>query len=102
MYCESKVCIVIEKATVFLLATKAFCRDGWAIDGKLRIVLMPKIIQFFLCCSSVVFGFCVRIPAQNSQRSGGKTATIPLRKRPVFRWECGHHSGENGQYTLRV
>jgi hypothetical protein len=44
----------------------------------------------------------VRIPAQNSQRSGGKTATIPLGKRPVFRWECGHHSGKNGQYKMRV
>jgi hypothetical protein len=44
----------------------------------------------------------VRIPDENGQRSGGKTATIPLGKRPAFRLECGHHSGENGQYTLRV
>jgi hypothetical protein len=44
----------------------------------------------------------LRIPDENSQRSGGKTATIPLGKRPAFRWECGHHSGENGQDKMRV
>jgi hypothetical protein len=44
----------------------------------------------------------VRIPDENGQRSGGKTATIPLEKRPAFRLEGGHHSGENGQYQLRV
>ena len=44
----------------------------------------------------------MRIPDENSQRSGRKTATIPLGKQPVFRLECGHHSGENGQYKMRV
>ena len=44
----------------------------------------------------------VRIPDENGQRSGGKTATIPMGKRPAFRLECGRHSGENGQYKLRV
>lgn len=44
----------------------------------------------------------LRIPDENSQRSGGKMATIPMGKRPAFRLECGHHSGENGQYKLRV
>lgn len=44
----------------------------------------------------------MRIPDENGQRSGGKTAIIPLGKRPVFRWECGHHSGEYGQYKMRV
>ena len=48
------------------------------------------------------FAGCVRIPDENGQRSGGKTATIPLEKRPAFRLEGGHHSGENGQYQLRV
>ena len=31
-----------------------------------------------------------------------KTATVPIGKRPAFRLENGHHSGENGQYKLRV
>jgi len=44
----------------------------------------------------------VRIPDENSQRSGGKTAIIPMGKRPAFRLECGRRSGENGQYKLRV
>jgi hypothetical protein len=44
----------------------------------------------------------LRIPEENGQRSGGKTATIPMGKRPAFRLECGRHSGENGQYKLRV
>jgi len=44
----------------------------------------------------------MRIPEENGQRSGGKTAAIPMGKRPAFRLECGRHSGENGQYKLRV
>ena len=44
----------------------------------------------------------LRILDENGQRSGGKTATIPLGKRPAFRLECSHHSGENGQYKMRV
>ena len=35
----------------------------------------------------------VRIPAENGHRSGGKTASNPLGKRPPFRWEKGQHSG---------
>ena len=44
----------------------------------------------------------MRIPDENGQRSGGKTATIPMGKRPASRLEFGRHSGENGQYKLRV
>jgi hypothetical protein len=44
----------------------------------------------------------VRIPDENGQRSGGKTATIPMGKRPAYRLEDGRRSGENGQYKLRV
>ncbi len=44
----------------------------------------------------------LRIPDENGQRSGGKTATIPMGKRPASRLEYGHRSGENGQYKLRV
>jgi len=50
----------------------------------------------------IILALSLRIPDENGQRSGGKTATIPQGKRPAFRLECGHHSGENGQYKMRV
>ena len=53
-------------------------------------------------CAISICLYWLRIPDENGQRSGGKTATIPMGKRPAFRLECGRHSGENGQYKLRV
>jgi len=43
----------------------------------------------------------LRIPGENGHHSGGKTATVPLGKRPAFRCDCGHHSGEFGQCIMR-
>jgi len=39
----------------------------------------------------------MRIPIQSGHCSGRKAATIPMGKRPAFRFESGHHSGESGQ-----
>ena len=63
-------------------------------------------MQWFAGLTILIYGFWpetrMRILDENGQRSGGKTATIPMGKRPEFRLECGRHSGENGQYKLRV
>ena len=77
------------------------------ILNPLQIGAIPSLFRIdkmtgFLYPDSVHCAASLRIPDENSQRSGGKTATIPLGKRPVFRLASGHHSGENGQDTLRV
>ena len=63
---------------------------------------MPSLVTLLPDSFGQCSGVKMRIPDENGQRSGGKTATIPLEKRPAFRLEGGHHSGENGQYQLRV
>ena len=43
----------------------------------------------------------VRIPVESGQHSGGKKTTVPMGKRPAFRFDCGHHSDEKGQCRMR-
>ena len=72
------------------------------ISSCKRFGLFGKLSEISMACVFTVGLSCVRIPDENGQRSGGKTATIPLGKQPAFRLECGHYSGENGQYKMRV
>jgi hypothetical protein len=43
----------------------------------------------------------LRIPVESGQHSGGKKATVPMGKRSAFRFDCGQHSDEKGQCTMR-
>ena len=43
----------------------------------------------------------VRIPVESDHHSGGKKTTVPMGKRPAFRFDCGHHSDEKGQCLKR-
>ena len=43
----------------------------------------------------------LRIPVESGQHSGGKKTTVPMGKRPAFRFDCGHHSDEKGQCRMR-
>jgi len=45
--------------------------------------------------------FQVRIPVESGHHSGGKKATVPMGKRPAFRFDCGQHSDEKGQSRMR-
>ena len=43
----------------------------------------------------------MRIPVESGHHSGGKKTTVPMGKRPAFRFDCGHHSDEKGQCIMR-
>jgi len=67
------------------------------------VISHPKLTVTDNLCGNLTntLEMVVRIPVESGHHSGGKKTTVPMGKRPAFRFDCGHHSDEKGQCLKR-